>query len=86
MHQEAGAVIMTDVPRPPRIPYLRVADALRERLDHGEWLPGEQLPSARQLGAEYGVNPSTAARAVRVLADEGRVNIIPAWGAFEAEG
>jgi DNA-binding transcriptional regulator YhcF (GntR family) len=31
------------------------------------------------------VNPSTAARAVRVLADEGRVNIIRAWGAFVAE-
>jgi DNA-binding GntR family transcriptional regulator len=85
MRRETGTVIMVDVPRPPRIPYLRVADALRERLDRGEWLPGEQLPSARQLGAEYGVNPSTAARAVRVLADEGRVEVIRAWGAFVAE-
>jgi GntR family transcriptional regulator len=69
----------------PRIPYMAVADALRERLDRGEWLPGEQLPSAVTLGAEYGVSASTAAKAVRVLAAEGRVNVIKNWGVFAAE-
>ena len=60
-----------------------VADALRERLDAGEWLPGEVLPSSAKLADEYGVSRATAARAVRVLAEEtGRVVIEPSWGAF----
>jgi GntR family transcriptional regulator len=60
-----------------------VADALRERLDSGEWLPGEVLPSAAKLAEQYGVSRATAARAVRVLAEEsGRITIEPSWGAF----
>jgi GntR family transcriptional regulator len=54
-------------------------------LDAGEWLPGEQLPSASQLGEQYGTSRTTAARAVRVLADEGRVTVVRNWGAFVAE-
>jgi DNA-binding GntR family transcriptional regulator len=73
------------VPRPARFPYLVLADVLRERLDHGEWLPGEQLPSAETLAEQYSVSPTTAAKAVRVLAEEGRVNVVRRWGAFVAE-
>jgi DNA-binding GntR family transcriptional regulator len=73
------------VPRTPRVPYQAIADALRARLDAGEWLPGEQLPSASQLAEQYGVSRTTAARAVRVLADEGRVTVVRNWGAFVAE-
>ena len=69
----------------PRLPYQRVADVLRERLDAGEWLPGEQLPSATELAAQYQVSRTTAAQAVRVLAEEGRVTVIRAWGAFVAK-
>ncbi len=75
---------MGDVPRQPGIPYLVVAEALRERLDAGEWLPGEQMPSATELAAEYDVSRTTAARAVRVLAEEGRVTVVRNWGAFVA--
>jgi DNA-binding GntR family transcriptional regulator len=70
------------VPRNPQIPYVAIAAALRERLDAGEWLPGEQLPSATEVAAEYTVSRTTAARAMRVLAEEGRVTIIRAWGTF----
>ncbi len=42
------------MPRTPQVPYQAVADALRARLDSGEWLPGEQLPPARVLAEEYG--------------------------------
>ena len=60
-----------------------VAGALRERLEAGEWLPGEVLPSSAGLADEYGVSRATAARAVRVLAEEtGRIVIEPSWGAF----
>lgn len=73
------------VPRSPEIPYLVVASALRERLDAAEWLPGEQMPSATELAGEYGVSRTTAARAVRVLADEGRVKVVRNWGTFVAD-
>jgi DNA-binding GntR family transcriptional regulator len=73
------------VPRTPQVPYRAIADALRARLDAGEWLPGEQLPSASQIGEQYGVSRTTAARAVRVLAEEGRVTVVRNWGAFAAE-
>ena len=66
------------------MPYLAVADALRERLDGGEWLPGEVLPPVRALATGYGVSRSTVARAVKVLAGEGRVTVIPGWGVFVA--
>ena len=73
------------MPRTPQVPYQAIADAMRARLDAGEWLPGEQLPSATQLGAQYNVSRTTAARAVRVLAAEGRVTVVRNWGAFVAE-
>jgi GntR family transcriptional regulator len=73
------------VPRGPRPPYLAVADALRERIDAGEWLPGEALPSVAALSAEYEVSTSTAGRAIRVLADEGRVTTVQGWGSFVSD-
>jgi GntR family transcriptional regulator len=73
------------MPRTPQVPYLAIAEALRARLDAGEWLPGEQIPSTTTLATEYGTSRTTAARAVRVLADEGRVTVVRNWGAFVAE-
>ena len=71
--------------RKPEIPYLAVVSALRERLDAGEWLPGEQMPSTTVLAAEYKVSRTTAARALRVLADDGRVTIVRNWGTFVSD-
>ena len=70
----------------PEVPYRRVADALRERLDAGEWLAGEALPGARVLAGEYGVSHATVTRALGVLADEGRLTVVRGWGSFVAEG
>jgi GntR family transcriptional regulator len=66
----------------PQVPYRRVADALRERLDAGEWLPGEALPGARVLAGEYGVSHTTISRAFELLAGEGRVTVVRGWGTF----
>jgi GntR family transcriptional regulator len=73
------------VPRTPRPPYITVADALRERLNGGEWLPGEALPSVTALAQAYAVSRSTAARAVKVLVGEGLLTVVPGWGTFRAE-
>jgi DNA-binding GntR family transcriptional regulator len=73
------------VPRSPRPPYITVADALRERLNGGEWLPGEALPSVTALAETYAVSRSTAARAIKVLVAEGLLTVVPGWGTFRAE-
>jgi DNA-binding GntR family transcriptional regulator len=36
------------------------------------------------LAAQYGVSRSTVTRAMRVLAGEGLVRIVPRWGTFVA--
>ena len=63
-----------------------VADALRERIESGEWLPGEALPSMAQLAQAYGVSRSTIDRAVHVLVDEGKLTTVKGWGVFIPEG
>lgn len=67
------------------MPYQQVADALRERLDAGEWVTGEALPSVSALGREYGVSRATAARSIKVLVAEGRVETVAGWGSFVRE-
>lgn len=63
-------------------PSLRVAAGLRERLAAGEWATGRALPSIAQLATEYQTSRTTITRALHMLADEGRVEIIPRWGTF----
>jgi GntR family transcriptional regulator len=72
--------------RGPQVPYKAIAAALRERLDSGEWLPGEALPSLRVLAEQYEVSQATANRAIAELAGEGRVTTVRGWGTFVAGG
>ena len=57
---------------------------LRARMQAGEWERGEQLPTVSELATYYGVSAGTAAKALRELAAEGLVNIVPRWGTFRA--
>ncbi len=63
-------------------PYRAVSAALRDRIEAGEWLPGEQIPSVWQIAAQYEVSIGTARRALVVLRDEGLIVVTPSWGAF----
>ena len=51
--------------------YSRLRQAIRERVVSGEWRPGEQIPTIRQLGAVYGVSRITVVQALDSLAREG---------------
>jgi GntR family transcriptional regulator len=51
--------------------YTRLRQALRERVSSGEWRPGDQLPTIRQLGELYGVSRVTVVQALDTLAHEG---------------
>jgi GntR family transcriptional regulator len=70
--------------RQPIPPYRAVSAALRERIQAGEWLPGEQLPSVRAIADHYDVSTNTARRAVELLKDAGLVTVEPGWGVFRA--
>jgi DNA-binding FadR family transcriptional regulator len=51
----------------------RVASEIVRRIDSGIWPDGFQLPTERALASEYGLARNTVRRALKVLADEGRV-------------
>lgn len=55
--------------------YQQIADQLRGAIARGALEEGEALPSVRELGGEIGVNLNTVARAYRILADEGLLEL-----------
>jgi len=60
-----------------------IASQLRDRLEEDEWASGEALPSNKELAEEYATSRSSVARAMRSLAEEGLVEIIPRRGTFK---
>jgi GntR family transcriptional regulator len=72
------------VPRRPERPSETVSADLRRRIAAGEWAVDDPLPPVGDLAAHYGVSRSTVTRAMRVLAGEGLVRIVPRWGTFAA--
>ena len=69
-------------PRPRELPSRRVEADLRRRVDAGEWASGDALPSIANLADAYGTSRATVAKAMRRLADDGLVEIVPQWGTF----
>ena len=69
-------------PRPRELPSRRVEADLRRRIDAGEWASGETMPPIAALAAHYEVSRATVAKALRRLADDGLVEVVPQWGTF----
>lgn len=67
---------LSPVPR-----YLQVAAIIRARIERGELAEGDPIPSRLEIQAEYGVARDTAAKALRVLVNEGLVVVVPGRGA-----
>lgn len=65
--------------------YQQIAGILRERIEAGEIAPGRPVPSETRLMQEFGVARLTARKAVRVLADEGLVQVVTGRGVYVAE-
>lgn len=65
--------------------YLRIATALRERIETGGLQPHEGLPPERELCLEFGVSRMTARQALVVLEGEGLVYRSATRGTFVAE-
>lgn len=65
-----------------RPPYLAVAEHLRRRIAAGEFQPGDQLPSGKELARTYQVAPNTVLNAIRALRDAGLVSSQQGRGTF----
>ena len=59
----------------PTLLHEQVAAEIRRAIGDGEAGPGERIPQARDLAAELGVNTNTVLRALRVLRDEGLIEM-----------
>jgi DNA-binding GntR family transcriptional regulator len=64
------------------MPSRRVEADLRRRIEADEWARGQALPSIASLAEHYGVSRATVAKALRRMADDGLVEVVPQWGTF----
>ncbi len=70
-------------PRAAEPPYRQIAAWLRNRIEAGEFRPGEDpLPSEKDLVNMFGVARDTARRAVEALREAGLVETIPQRGTY----
>jgi len=69
--------------RTARVPkYRAVACSLRERVEAGEWAPGERLPAESALVRAYGVSLATVRQGIAVLRQEGLLEARQGLGTF----
>ncbi len=68
--------------RSPLPRYAQLADILRGRIERGQWLPGERLPSLDRLIADFGLARVTVRQAIDLLAREGLVSPQQGRGTF----
>jgi GntR family transcriptional regulator len=61
--------------RDPQPIYLQLSMAVKDAVRTGELLPGDALPSVRDLARDLGVNLHTVHRAYRTLRDDGVVRL-----------
>jgi GntR family transcriptional regulator len=54
-----------------RLPSRKIADDLRAAIERGELVPGQKVPSERELARRYGAARNTAREAIRLLSEDG---------------
>ncbi len=62
--------------------YVQLRELLLERIDKGEYLPGEKLPSEREMAEIYKINRMTVKKAIESIVSEGILEKIPNKGTF----
>lgn len=73
------------VPAPALALYEQVKDFIVRGIQDGRWRAGDRLPSEHELVAQFGVSRMTANRALRELAEQGRIVRVAGVGSFVAE-
>ncbi len=62
--------------------YMQIVDQLERRIAAGEFEPGDQLPTVRELADELEVNFNTVARAYRMLDETGAISTQQGRGTY----
>lgn len=62
--------------------YQQLAQILRGRIADGTYPAGGKIPSLLVLQGEFGLSSMTVRRAVRELAGEGLLRVVPGRGTF----
>ncbi|MFC5452241.1 GntR family transcriptional regulator [Paenibacillus aestuarii] len=65
--------------------YLQLADRIHRQIISGELKAGEKLPSIRDMGIKYNINPNTIQRAYSELEREGILETKRGQGTFVPE-
>ena len=64
--------------------YIQIAEGYRAQIMAEVLLPGERMPSVRELAATLAINPNTIQRAYRELEQEGWIASVGGKGSFVA--
>ena len=62
--------------------YTQIIDGFKEQITTGVLMPGDKLPSVRELASQLAINPNTIQRAYRLLEFNGWIVTIPGKGCF----
>ncbi len=65
--------------------YLQIADFVCEKLLLREWIPGQRIPSVRELAMQLEVNPNTVMRSYEFLQQQGIIFNQRGIGFFAAQ-
>lgn len=64
--------------------YHQLRELLIEQIESGEWEPGHQLPTEKELSGEFGVSRATVRQAMQLLETQGLIERYPGRGTFVA--
>jgi GntR family transcriptional regulator len=74
--KDPEGLVLSEVDRSDPMPlHDQVAAEIRRAIADGEADPGDRIPQAKDLAAVLGVNTNTVLRALRVLRDEGLLEL-----------
>ena len=62
--------------------YTQIIDGIKELITTGVMMPGDKLPSVREMAGILTINPNTIQRAYRLLEFNGWIVTIPGKGCF----
>jgi GntR family transcriptional regulator len=71
--------------KPDRPIYLQLMEQIEIKIISGEYVPGEKIPSVRDLASEAAVNPNTMQKALAELERKGIINTHRTAGRYIAE-
>lgn len=62
--------------------YVQVADIIAQKIESGEYAPGQRLPSADDLAELHEIAPNTAIKALKLLRDRGLAEMSHGRGTY----